>query len=385
MKLGKIKDIEIRLHFSTLLLVGFIGFHAVLFYCDLIPNTMPIWELFLFGIVNGLIMLFSVLVHEIMHSIIAQRHGLEVSHIELDIFGGASQVLGEPKTPKSEMTIAAIGPISNLLLGANLLLITFLFANLPPFVLGTCFYSGISNIGLGMLNLIPAFPIDGGSMLRALLWKKRNDFLSATRTTSRVGSFLGNFFSFFGFFQMIFFRSLYGLWFVLIGMFLISSARKTYAWTLYQVKLSNIKIKDIIRKPERVIPFDTLIANAIKDYFTLYNKSFFPIVLKDKIIGILHSDDIKKIPIKLRSRYIVGYAMKKISEFPSIYINGSGKDVMIKLIHMKKIPRIVGVKSKEEEKIIGIIEDKDLTYGLKSTKILKNRFISLNILIEYLT
>lgn len=382
MKLGKIKDIEIRLHFSTLLIVGFIGFHAVLFYCDLIPNTIPIWELFLFGIVNGLIMVFSILVHEIMHSIIAQRHGLEVSHIELNIFGGVSQILDEPKTPKSEMTIVAVGPISNLLLGVNLLVITFLFANLPPFVLGTCFYSGISNIGLAMFNLIPAFPIDGGRILRAFLWKKRNDFLSATRTTSKVGFFFGKFFSLFGFFQMIIFRSLNGLWFVLIGMFLVSSARKTYIWTLYQIKLLNIKIKDIIRKPERVIPFDTLITNAIKDYFTLYNRSYFPIVLEDKITGILHSDDIKRIPIKRRSRYIVGYAMKKISEFPSIYINGTGKDAMIKLIQMKKIPRIVGVKGKEEEEIIGIIEEKDLTSALKSTKILKNRYISSNILTE---
>ncbi|MHA2088583.1 MAG: M50 family metallopeptidase, partial [Promethearchaeota archaeon] len=169
MKIAKIKGIEIRLHLSTLLIIALVGFYAASLYAALIPNASII-ELITVGLINGIIILASILTHELSHSIIAQRNGLEVTEIELHLFGGVSRIEEEPHTPRAEILIAIVGPLSSLLIGIILLVLFYLPLSIPTFLVVTFFYSGISNIGLGIFNLLPAFPIDGGRVLRAFLW-----------------------------------------------------------------------------------------------------------------------------------------------------------------------------------------------------------------------
>ena len=364
MKIATIKGIGIKIHLSTLIIVGLVGFYAASFYISIIPNATVI-DIFTVGLLNGLIILISILIHELSHSIMAQRYGLDVKEIELYLFGGVSKIEEEPKTPKSEMIITIVGPLSSLVIGAILLIINILPISIPALFSFTLFYSGISNIGLGVFNLLPAFPIDGGRILRAFLWKRRDNLISATKTASKVGVVFGYGLIIYGFFQIFTFGFINGLWLILMGSFLNSSARQSYTQTINEVALSNISAKEILNLPNLEIPFEITILEALRDYFFPYKRSYFPIAQNKKIVGLVHIEDIKKIPIQQRSKIIIGYIMRKISDFPNIDADDTGKEVMKKLRQSGKKPYIGIVREKSNEELIGFIAEDELISSLK--------------------
>ena len=363
-KIAKIKGIEIKLHLSTLLIIGLVGFYATSFYVSLFPQASLI-ELIIIGLVNGLIILLSILIHEISHSLVAQKYGLGVSEIELYLFGGVSKIEEEPKTPKSEIIIAIVGPLSSLLIGGSMFLVLFLPLHLNTIISITLFYSGISNIGLGIFNLLPAFPIDGGRVLRALLWRRRKNLISATRSASKMGVFFGYGLMAYGVLQIFTFGLIGGLWLIIIGSYLKNSARQSYVQILNDVTLSKLSVREILSLPKLRIPFNTSISDAIKEYFIPYNKSYFPVIRGNEIIGIVHSSDIQKISKMRRSEYIVGYIMRRLSEFNLIDDDRNGKDAMLKLSKLDSDPRILIVKDKKNNNLIGFLGEDEIISSLK--------------------
>ncbi|UCD02060.1 MAG: site-2 protease family protein [Promethearchaeota archaeon] len=295
----------------------------------------------------------------------AQRFGLIVSEIELYLFGGVSKLEEEPKTPKSEMIISIVGPLSSLFIGISLLGLFFLPINLPIIISVTLLYSGISNIGLSIFNLLPAFPIDGGRILRAFLWKRKDNLLSATKTASKVGTFFGYCLMIYGFFQILTIGLFNGIWLILIGSFLNSSARQSYLQTKNEFILSNISVRDMFSIPNLQIPFNLTLDVAIREFFIPYKKSYFPVFQRDDIIGIIHIEDIKKIPIQQRSEIIVGYVMRRLSEFQSIDEQQTGKEALKKLNKLNKGPLILIVKENNTKEVLGFIGKTELLSSLE--------------------
>jgi Zn-dependent protease len=364
MKIAKIKGIEIKLHLSTLLIVFLVGFYAADFYYSL-NMTAPLIDLILVGLINGIIILISILVHELTHSLVANRYGLKVSEIELYLFGGVSKIEQEPKTPKSEFIISLLGPVSSLVIGFLFLLPIWLIPiQFPIFIYVTLLYSGTSNIILGFFNLIPAYPIDGGRILRAALWQKRHDILSATKSASRIGSIMAYCLMGYGFYQILFFGFFNGLWMIIIASFLNNQSRHAYLQTLHEITFSKIKVKEMITPIKLEIPFTMTINDAIKNYFMIYKKSYFPVVQNNNIVGIIHMDDLRKIPVNERSNFIVGYAMKNISLFPTISENENGKVALNKLMQSTMKQQIV-VAIDSNNKIIGFIGEDELASTIK--------------------
>lgn len=363
MKIAKIKGIEIKLHFTTLLIVALVGFYAASFYAGIAPNT-PIFELIVVGLISGIIILFSILAHELSHSIVALRYGLNVSEIELYIFGGVSKIEDEPRTPKSELVISIVGPLSSLLIGTILVGVNFIPITFPTMISVILLYAGISNIILGIFNLLPAFPTDGGRVLRAILWRSRNNFISATKTASKVGVGLAYGLITFGVFQIFTSGFINGFWLIIMGFFLRSSARNSYTQTINDMTLSSLSVKEMLTLPIG-IPFELTVLDAIREYFIPYKRDYFPVVRGNRIVGIIHSADIRKIPVGLRAEHIVGYSMRKISEFPYIDENQTGKDVVKKLNQTNGQPHIVIVRGENNEGLIGFIGEEDLISALK--------------------
>jgi len=365
MNLGKIKGIQIKLHFSTMLIVGLVGFYAATFFLSLVPEASLI-DIILVGIINGLIILLSILIHELFHSIMAQRYGLKVSEIELYLFGGVSKIEEEPRTAKSEFIISFVGPLSSLLLGV-LFLVFFIISPsiLPVWLFATLLYSGISNIALGFFNLLPAFPMDGGRILRAFLWQRRKNLLSATKTASKVGIFIGYSLMAYGFIQIFLLGILGGFWLILMGSFLRKSARNSYIQTINDFSLSKINVKDIIYPLSLEIPSDMLINDALREYFIKYKKSKFPVVSDNKITGMLDIDDIKKLPAEQRTSSYVENVQRTLLEYPSIYLEDTGKEAMRKLVSIRKKPHVLVVKEKANNNTIGFIDEQDLYLALK--------------------
>ncbi|MFW9999093.1 MAG: M50 family metallopeptidase [Candidatus Hodarchaeota archaeon] len=359
----KIANIKIKLNLSTLIIVVLVGFYATSFYASIVQNA-PLLELLIVGLINGIIILLSILTHELSHSIVAQKFGLGVSEIELYLFGGVSKIEEEPKTPKSELLIAIVGPLSSLLIGMFLLILSFLPITLPTILSVTLFYSGISNVGLGIFNLLPAFPIDGGRLLRAFLWKRRDNLLSATKSASKVGVAFGYGLMIYGVFQIFTFGFFNGLWLILIGSFLRNTARQSYNQTLNEVALSNISVKELLSFPIQ-IPFDMILSDAIREYFLTYKRDYFPVVQGQKIVGIIHIADVRRIPIHQRTNYIIGYVMRKISEFPYIDSNQSGKEAIKKLNQLSGQTPIIIVREVDNNELLGFIGKEELASSLK--------------------
>ena len=368
MKIAKIKGIVISLHLSTLLIIGLVGFYAADYYASIVPRSNII-DLILVGLINGIIILISILIHELTHSLIAQRYGLHVSEIELYVFGGVSKIEQEPKTPKSEFVISVFGPISSIVIGGIFLSILFLTPfKLLPMITVTLFYSGITNLGLGLFNLIPAYPVDGGRVLRAILWRKRHDMLSATKTSAKVGSYISYGLMGYGFVSMIFFGIFSGLWLVIIASFLNNQSRHAYLQTFNEVTLSKLNARELLRKAEIAIPFDTILNEAIRDFFMIYKKTYFPVVQNGVLVGIIHIEDVRRVPIEQRNEIIVGYVMKRLSQFPTIASNESGKEVLNLLMKMKDRPHLIIVKNTNTNEILGFIGEEDIVTSLEFLK-----------------
>lgn len=376
MRIGTVKGIEIKLHLSTLVIVGLVGFYAAQLYFSL-TGVFDIVSMVIVGLINGFIILGSVIAHELLHSIVSLRHGLNVSEIELYMFGGVSNIEEEPKTPRSETIISAAGPAASLLIGIVFLALyyipTLVFGiTLPPILAVTFWYSGLSNTGLGLFNLIPAFPMDGGRVLRAFLWKRRDNLLSATETASKIGYYFGWAMVGFGFIEIIFLGTLGGFWFIILGFFLSNSSRNAYQQTVYEFKLSKISAGEILTKPEQKIPFDIKIKDAVQDYFMNYRKSYFPVEKDGEIVGVVTIDSLKNIPPNQRAELIIGKAMKDIKKFPNIKSEETAKEAFTKIQREEVEPRIIIVKDNgtvagfiTKDEIQSAIRLSDLLFGEK--------------------
>lgn len=365
MKIAKIYGFDIKISLSTFIIVGLVGFYAASFYGSIVLGASII-DLILVGLINGLVILGSILGHEIAHSVVAQKYGLKVTEIELYVFGGASKIEEDPKTPKSEILITIVGPLTSLLIGGAFLLIYFgVPIAIPAMISVTLFYSGITNVGLGLFNLLPAFPVDGGRILRAYLWHRRKDIISATKTASRVGSVFAYGLMGYGLFQMLMFGFLSGLWLIIIGIFLNSQTKQAYTQTVNELTLAKLNVKDMINMPRLEIPFNLTIEEALKHYFMIYKKDYFPVVRNGQIEGVLHINDINNIPIQRRKDLIVGYAMRSIKEFPSISDKDTGREAFKNLAKSKNNPNLVVVKDYSDNYVVGFIGERELISSLR--------------------
>jgi Zn-dependent protease len=187
--IGTIAGIRIALHPSWLVIAFLVTYSLAI---GNLPQSFPGWDPALYWVVAAVVAaLFfaSVLAHELSHALVARRFDIKVRDITLFVFGGAATLEGDARTPRQEALIAFAGPASSLLLGAAFYAVAFVTGQEQvAAVLG---WLAFINISLGIFNLIPGFPMDGGRMLRALLWRLRGDQLAATRNAAMVGRLFG--------------------------------------------------------------------------------------------------------------------------------------------------------------------------------------------------
>jgi Zn-dependent protease len=267
LEVGTVKGIPIRLHF-TLLLVSLLVVWALA--TMLMPEIYPglsstlYWTM---GAAGAIILIISVLLHELAHSIVALRYGLKVSEIVLYIFGGVSVIKEQEEASKDfhkEFRIAVVGPIASFVIAAILAISFFLLTlissestittintaditssnhTLTIIAAGLLQYGALVNIILGGFNLIPVFPSDGGRILRSVLLRlKKNDYDKSTKITVRIGIMTSYVFMGFGFFNLISGSPISGIWILIIGWFLISRARSYLAQFERRRSLSGVEV-----------------------------------------------------------------------------------------------------------------------------------------------
>jgi Zn-dependent protease/CBS domain-containing protein len=293
LKIATIMGIPIRVHFSWLIVFGIITWSLSTFYFPKAAPSLTVRSYWTSGAVAALLLFASVAIHELSHSFIAHRYSLPISGITLFIFGGVSHMKGEPSDPRAEFNIAIAGPLSSLFLAVVFFAGYRMAVN--EMVRALFAYLAQLNLMLGLFNLIPGFPMDGGRVVRAFVWSKTKNFFYATRKAASYGQRIALLIIFFGFFLILAGMS-GGLWLMLIGWFLYNSAHDSYLQVSLQESLSGIKVKDIMVRDVITMAADLSLDEAVNDYFLKYGHGGFPVVERERFLGFISLKEIRGIP-----------------------------------------------------------------------------------------
>ncbi|RJQ54136.1 MAG: CBS domain-containing protein [Actinobacteria bacterium] len=297
-RLGKIMGIEIIVNYSWFIIIALITWSlAVGVFPQLTPGLSPTLYVIM-GLIAGLLLFASVLLHELTHSYVARRNGLPVNSIVLFIFGGASQLTEEPKEPGVEFRMAIAGPLMSFFLAAVFLAATVAgqLLNFGPFFFGITSYLWIINLILAVFNLVPGFPLDGGRVLRSILWKAEGNLRRATRQASIVGQSFGYLLIAGGIYFLFSGAVIGGIWFVFIGWFLAQAAAASYQQLLVTQVLERVDVSDVMTPDPKTVPADITIRQLVDDYFLKYHYGGFPVMDDGRPVGIVSLADVKDIP-----------------------------------------------------------------------------------------
>jgi Zn-dependent protease len=291
-KIGSIIGIPIKIHFSWIIVFGLITWSLSTYYFPNAAPDLPAVSYWIKGTLAALLLFTSVCVHELAHSIVARRYGLSIISITLFIFGGVAQIKGEPPRPEAEFRIAIAGPASSFLLA---FFFYFLSLNTIGGVKALFAYVAQINLIIGAFNLIPGFPMDGGRVLRSVIWEKKRDFFYATRKAAGIGQKIAIFFIFFGIFS-IFAGMPGGIWLMLVGWFLFTAAQASYQQAGLQQILTGVRVRNIMTRDIVTLSPSMTLANVVDDYFLKYGYGGFPVVENGTLSGILTLKEVKNTP-----------------------------------------------------------------------------------------
>lgn len=313
--LFRVAGIRLSIDFSW-----FIVFTLVLFALSVgyLPRTFPGQDprsYWIAGLAATLLFFASVVVHELSHSLMAIRHGIDIPEITLFIFGGVSRLAEEPKDPQTELKIAIVGPLSSLVLAALFaglrLLLTGTRPSLVVIVIG---YLAWINLALGIFNLIPGFPLDGGRILRALWWWRTGSLTRATKMATDIGKGFALALMILGGLQIFAGALINGLWLLFIGMFLRGMSIQGYEELIIRKSLEGVRVSEVMVQQVVSVPPDLSLSQLVQDYFLHYAYRGFPVVADGQVLGIVSVTEVRQIPREEQGRRTVKEIMTPLGE-----------------------------------------------------------------------
>lgn len=313
---GRIAGIPLKVDLSWFIIFFLV---AVFLVRDYFLVLYPDWGWGLtisVGIASSLLFTLSVLAHELSHSLVAQRSGISTGPVVLFAFGGMAQ-MKEPRNPKAELRIALAGPALSFVIGLAFTAIGLLFLARSDAISAIAIWLGGMNVILAVFNLIPAFPMDGGRVLRAILWRRSNNRAQSTRVACISGVVVGLFLVVFGFW--VFFSGYYlaSICVILTGWFLTNAARSEHELISVQQALKGHCACEAMGSCVTV-PLDTTVEALVKDHARLSNPSYYVVANDGNTLGIVTWQDIKRISPRERANRRAAEFMRRTNEFPSV-------------------------------------------------------------------
>ncbi len=293
--LGRILGIPLGLDYSWFLVFALVTWSLGSSY---FPDQYPGWSVGLYwtiGLATSLLFFLSVILHELGHSVIALRNGIPVRSITLFIFGGVAQIGREPGSPGVEFGVAIAGPIVSFTLAGLFGALGWLGANLAPFA-ALASYLAYINGSLALFNLIPGFPLDGGRVFRAIVWKVTHSFRRATEFASSAGHLFAWLFIFLGVWQMFSGNFAGGLWIAFIGWFLQNAATASVQQMTLERLLTGHTVGEIMTREYPTLAPEVTLEQLVHDHILSTGRRYFPVVRVGRIEGLLTLHDVKVIP-----------------------------------------------------------------------------------------
>jgi len=306
-KLLTVFGMPLQVDFSWVLLAFLVTVSLSFGYFPGLDATLSTGTRIAMGVAGAIGLFISIILHELAHALVARRYGLSIGGLTLFIFGGVAEMREEPPSPEAEFVMAVAGPITSSIVSAIGFAANALVGSyLPTSITGVIFYLAWINAILVGFNLIPAFPLDGGRMLRSVLWKWKGSLRWATRIGSEIGSGFGLVLLILGFLGILGGNFLAGTWWVLIGIFVRGAARMSYQQLLVRQALEGEPVRRFMSsEPVTVAPGIT-VAELVEDHIYRHHYKMFPVVENGILSGCVSTRQVKEVPREEWDRRTVG-------------------------------------------------------------------------------
>lgn len=357
------------------------GFTVSMDWSWLILATLIVWSLaegvfrvnmpgmssstyWLMGVAGAAGLFVSIVFHELWHSLVARRYGLPMKGITLFIFGGVAEMTEEPANAKTEFLMAIAGPASSVALAGVLFGVwgATIFLGAPAYITGVLLFLWTINLVLVAFNMIPAFPLDGGRVLRSALWGWRKDLRWATRLASQFGSAFGIALIVLGVVEIIMGGLISGVWWLLIGWFVRSAARQSYQQVIMRQALQGEPVRRFMNPSPVTIPPTASLQELVEQYVYRYGYALFPVTVAPgaPLMGCISVQQVKQIPREHWANYLVQDLMTPPSSENTVHPETDA-------VHLLGQMRSSGqsrVMVVEEGRLVGVITLKDLLHFL---------------------
>lgn len=298
-KLGRVAGISIGLHYSWFIIAILI----VLSLAGHFHSFTPHWTEFAVWTaagITGILFFVALLLHELAHSLVAKAKGLQVRAITLFALGGVSQIESEAPDAKSEFWIAIVGPLASLVIGAVFLLLARLIGWSPGTqpstpVLAVLLWLGYINVMLAVFNMIPGYPLDGGRVLRAVIWWITHNADRSTQMAARVGQAVAFFFILLGLFRFFVGASFGGLWLAFIGWFLLDASRSSYAQVVLTEGLRGRKVADLMDRDCATVEAHLSLEDFVHEYLLRSGRRCYAVVQGGRFAGLITPNEVKHV------------------------------------------------------------------------------------------
>jgi Zn-dependent protease/CBS domain-containing protein len=328
-KIGRLLGFEVNVHWSWVFIFFLVTWT---FSAGILPEFYPEWtdsRRWVVGSAISLVFFFSILLHEMSHSVVARRYGIPVSSITLFVFGGVSNLTKEPENARQEFWIAIVGPLTSLVLAAMFAGLFFLLEPIEDGAAGVALYLAFINTAIGIFNLVPGFPLDGGRVLRSVFWARKRNILAATRLASRGGQIVAYMIMGLGVAVVLLFgQFITGIWFFLIGNFLRTASAASYEQLFVETVLKGIPASRVARADFVALSPEVTVAELVEDHILAGRGRGFPVLAGEELLGMITLTDTRNIPRDLWPTTTVYRAMTPVSKLKTVGLDSELTEVL---------------------------------------------------------
>jgi Zn-dependent protease len=329
LRIGNIAGIDIDINVSWIIILVLL---TVSLATGWFPQLYPGWSTATYwvtGFVAALLLFVSVLLHELAHSLVARRRGLPVKSITLFVFGGVSNIEREPTSPGVEFQMAIVGPLTSLVIGVVCFLLQLpLRASKSPLE-GLLFYLAVTNLSLGVFNLLPGLPLDGGRVLHSIVWKLTGSMRQATRVATITGQVIAYLFILLGVW-LFFFTSdfLDGLWLGFIGWFLLSAAQSANSQAMLTSMLKGVTVAEVMNPKPATVPANISLQHLVEASCLPGALRYALVMQADQLVGLMTLSEVRQIPRERWAQVPVSQVMIPLSRLHVVSPQQSLNDVL---------------------------------------------------------